>query len=215
VEKIIHQIWVGAFEMPDREKRFVQKLVEQNPSYTHLFWTNDNLPELPETFKRVYDFFGKNKDYAHQADVLRVYVVKLYGGIYLDVDFDCINGFENSDIDKYEGVLYNHGGNDYTIPNGAFGFRKEHPLVNYMYEQIDLDKWGWYGPAWMGNMAREYYDLKHECEHELLIPKLESDNIKYEFFYELERNNFRHYALYSWSPENRRNFESGNINYLP
>lgn len=215
MEKIIHQIWVGPFQMPDREKRFINKLIEKNPSYTHKLWNNDNLPEMSPKFKEVYDFFGKNKDYAHQADVLRILVVKLFGGFYLDVDFDCINGFEHTDLHQYQGVLYNHGGNDYTIPNGAFGFSKEHTLINYLYEQIDLKKWGWYGPSWMGNMVREYYGLKHECNHDLLIPKLNEANIKYEFFHQLERNNFRHYALYSWSPQNRKNFESGNINYLP
>jgi hypothetical protein len=214
MEKVIHQIWVGPFEMPNREKRFVQKTKEMNPSWTHILWTNDNLPELPEKLKQMYDFFGQQKDYAHQADVLRIYLVKLFGGVYLDVDFDCINGFENTNLHEYNGVYYNHGGNDYTIPNGVFGSAKDHPLINYIFEQIDSSKWGWYGPSWLGNMVREYYQLPHECAHELLIPKLQEDNIRYDFFYELERDNFKHHALYSWSPENRRNFESGNINYL-
>jgi mannosyltransferase OCH1-like enzyme len=214
MEKIIHQIWVGKFEMPDREKKFIEKLIAMNPSYEHKLWVNDNIPELPQNIKKLYEAFGIAKDYAHQADVLRVYLVKLYGGIYLDVDFDCIEGFENTNFHEYEGLYFNHGGNDFTIPNGAFGSSKDAPLINYLCEQIDSAKWGWYGPSWMGNMVRQYYGLPFECQHELLIPKLVNDNIKYHFFWELERDNFRHHALYSWSPENRRNFESGNINYL-
>jgi hypothetical protein len=141
---------------------------------------------------------------------------------YGEEDWNDIPGIEEyrqfaMDLDLFPSNVWISYEDDEDEDNSeyAFGFKKEHPLVNYMYDQIDFDKWGWYGPAWMGNMAREYYGLKHECEHELLIPKLEQDNIKYEFFYELEKNNFKHYALYSWSPENRRNFESGNINYLP
>lgn len=214
MEKIIHQIWVGPFEMPDREKRFVQKVKDMNPSYQHIFWTNENVPELPKNTKAIYDALGRAKDYAHQADVLRVYLVKMYGGIYLDVDFDCINGFEGKGFEQFQGMYLYHGGIDYTIPNGAFGSAKNHPVINYMCEQIESKKWGWFGPSWMGNMVREYYGLPHECKHELLIPKLAEDNIMYKFFYEFESQNFRHHALYSWSPENRRNFESGNINYL-
>ena len=45
MEKIIHQIWVGKFEMPDREKRFIEKLITMNPSYEHKLWVNDNIPE--------------------------------------------------------------------------------------------------------------------------------------------------------------------------
>ena len=106
MEKIIHQIWVGKFEMPDREKRFIEKLITMNPSYEHKLWVNDNIPELPENIKKLYEAFGIAKDYAHQADVLRVYLVKLYGGIYLDVDFDCIEGFENTNFHEYEGLYY-------------------------------------------------------------------------------------------------------------
>jgi len=214
MEKIIHQIWVGPFEMPDREKEFVQKVKEQNPSYQHMFWINTNIPPLPEKLKEVYDMFGKNKDYAHQADVLRVFLVKEYGGIYLDVDFDCIGGFENTNFHEYDGLYTYHGGNDYTIPNGIFGSSKNHSLINYIFEQINKEKWGWYGPSWMGNMVREYFGLPHECIHELLIPKLQNLNVNYYLFSEFENKNFKHHALYSWSPENRKNFESGNINYL-
>jgi hypothetical protein len=132
----------------------------------------------------------------------------------LVLDDDYINGFENTNFHEYEGIYTYHGGNDYTIPNGVFGSSKNHPLINYIFDQIDILKWGWYGPSWMGNMVREYFNLPHECIHELLIPKLESINTKYYLFSEFENNNFKHYALYSWSPENRKNFESGNINYL-
>lgn len=200
--------------MPDREKRFVDKVRAMNPTYEHILWTNDNVPELTGGIKDFYDAFGKAKDYAHQADVLRVYLVKTYGGLYLDVDFDCINGFEGSGVENWDGFYTYHGGIDYTIPNGVFGSAKNHPAINYLCEQIHSKKWGWFGPSWMGNMIREYYGLEHECKHELLIPKLIENNIMYKLFHQFEAENFRHYALYSWSPENRKNFESGNINYL-
>ena len=214
MEKIIHQIWIGPFEMPDREKLFVQKVKDVNTSWHHMFWTNENIPELPSKLKEVFDIFGKNKLYALQADILRIYLVKLFGGFYLDVDFDCINGFESTNFNEYNGVYYNHGEGDYTIPNGVFGSSKNHPLINYITEQVDASKWSWYGPIWLGDMVRQYYNLPHGCAHELLAPKLEEDNIKYGLFYDLEKEHFKHHALYSWSLENRTNFENGNINYI-
>jgi hypothetical protein len=44
--------------------------------------------------------------------------------------------------------------------------------------------------------------------------RLKEINFQYILFYELERKHIRHHALYSWSPENKKNFETGNINYL-
>lgn len=205
---------MGKYQMPDRERKFVTQVKESHPSFQHILWTNENIPELPDNLRELYEAFGEATDYAHQADVLRVYLIKLMGGIYLDVDFQCVGGFENTDISNYEGLYLYHGGTDYTIPNGAFGSTSNHPLINYLFEQIDRKKWGWFGPSWMGNMVREYYMLKHGCEHDMLIPKLKDDNIQYKFFHEFERENFKHHALYSWSPENRKNFQNGNINYL-
>jgi len=214
MEKIIHQIWVGPYEMPDREKEFIQELKDKNPTWEHILWTNQNLPPLPENISTFFDMFEKQKDYAHQADVLRVFLVKEYGGLYLDVDFKCSEGFDSSNLDKYDGLFCYHGGNDYTMPNGVFGSKKDSDVINHLFNLIDIKKGGWFGPSWMGDSVKSFFNLPRETPHEIIKEKLTEKNYLYLLFHELEEKHIRHHALYSWSPENKRNFENGNINYL-
>lgn len=214
MEKIIHQIWVGPYEMPVREQGFMKELRDKNPTWQHVLWSNKNLPKLPENIQILFDQFEKQKDYAHQADILRVFLLKEYGGLYMDVDFKCSEGFDSSEFHKYDGLFCYHGGNDYTMPNGVFGSTKGSNLINYLTELIDIKKGGWYGPSWLGDSVKSYLNLPRETSHEIVKTKLNEININYLLFPELENKHIRHHALYSWSPENKRNFENGNINYL-
>lgn len=54
IEKNIHQIWVGEYDVPPRDKEFCEEIKEKHPNYNYFFWTNDNLPEIPERFKRTF-----------------------------------------------------------------------------------------------------------------------------------------------------------------
>ena len=71
-----------------------------------------------------------------------------------------------------------------------------------------------YGPSWMGEGVKRYLGISHETDHSIVGKEMENRNIKYMMFQELENNYCTHRALYSWGPENKRNFEVGNINYL-
>lgn len=214
METTIHQIWIGPYEMPNREKAFVAKLKEKHKKFNHILWTNDMLPELPDNFKVLFDAFEKAQDYAHQADILRIFLLAKYGGIYLDVDFDCLNSIDNTDISQCDGLFCYHGGNDYTMPNGIFGVAKGSDIANYLCDLVNIDNGGWYGPSWLGDSVKRYLDLDRETEHDIVLDKLNKKNIKYMLFSNLEMKYFKHHALYSWSPENKANFKNGNINYL-
>jgi mannosyltransferase OCH1-like enzyme len=214
IPKIIHQIWVGPYEIPSREKSFINNLKEKNSDWMHILWTNDNLPLLPDKIQQLFDFFENQKDYAHQADILRVFLLKEYGGIYMDVDFKCSEGFNSSDFIKYDGFFCYHGGNDYTMPNGVFASNKNTQMINYLTDLIDINNGGWYGPSWLGDSVKKFFNLERETSHDIVKEKLHNIDFDYVLFYELEDKHIRHHALYSWSPENKRNFENGNINYL-
>jgi len=214
MEKNIHQIWVGPYEMPDREKGYVQKMKEFNPGWQHFLWTDNNLPELPEEVRIRCELFKRQKDYAHIADAIRVFLVHKFGGIYLDVDFQPMGNLDDSKISESQGVFFYHGGDDYTMPNGCFGLSAGTEMGEYLLSQISSKFGGWYGPSWMGGEVKKFLGMEYESEHDLVDKKLRDLNIRYMTFYDLESNYCTHRALYSWSPENKRNFESGNINYL-
>ena len=86
IDKVIHQIWVGEYDIPSREKQISNEIKEKHPDYTYYLWTDNNLPEIPERLKETYDVMYKRKDYVFCADMLRWLVVYKYGGWYLDID---------------------------------------------------------------------------------------------------------------------------------
>jgi mannosyltransferase OCH1-like enzyme len=94
INKIIHQIWVGKYPLPERETRLSKEIKEKHTNYEYHLWTDDNLPDIPERLKDMYELMYSKKDYVYCADMLRWLVVYQYGGWYLDIDWEC-NTFIN------------------------------------------------------------------------------------------------------------------------
>jgi hypothetical protein len=209
VEKIVHQIWIGPYKMPERECGFVEEvkyeLVKNYPDFKHILWTNDNIPKLPENIKILWQQFEKQKDYAFQADLLRIFLVYEFGGLYLDVDFKWIKGLEDIDFDVYSGLFCGHWGEDYTIPNGCFGGTKHSNVMRFLMNNITPIN-GWYGPSWMGDTIHKFYGLPREIDHDAFKDILLQDKILYEKYSSFDRK-FRHFGLCSWFQENKTKFE--------
>ena len=51
IPKIIHQIWVGEYRIPKREKNLIEEVKQKHPDFEHILWTNDNIPTLPPVLK--------------------------------------------------------------------------------------------------------------------------------------------------------------------
>ncbi len=208
MQRIIHQIWVGPYRIPKREQGFMADIQHAHPLHEHRLWTDANLPPMPEAVRATYDMFGRLKDYALQADVLRVHVVYEFGGTYLDLDLENTGGLDALDLDAKAGFFCGHWGDDYTIPNTAFGAEKGNAIIGYLRDRI-VPTYNWYGPSWMGDTVKKRYDWPRETDHDLLKSRLESENFRYVRWSVFEAKHFRHHGLYSWAPENKARFEQG------
>ena len=164
IPKIIHQVWVGTLNMPQREKDLCQKIQDIHPDYDYKFWTSDNVgPELesmPANVRDCYTRYYKQGDYVFACDVLRIWLVYKYGGFYLDVDMDfkeCIDPFLD-----FEGVFFFHGFldsmeateehdafKDLTIPNTLFFARAGLEPLKHCLDSI-CGETSWLGPSWFG-----------------------------------------------------------------
>lgn len=173
LDKIIHQIWVGPLPMPLDVRYYIKHIKESNPLIEHRLWTDHNLPTLPNEIKLVYDKFGEKKHYASQADVLRVFLIKEYGGLYLDADFDQIGPLD--DLFDYDNFFCEW--ND-TLLTGVFGAKAGNELIEYACKQISLET-DWYGPSWLNKVIDR---------HDINVMRLEEFESKYA----------QHHALGSW-----------------
>lgn len=196
MEKIIHQIWVGDFLIPNREKKISRKLKDLHPDYKYVLWTEAD--GLPSNVQYWYDIFYKNKNYAFCADLLRIWVVYKWGGMYLDIDFDI-----NKRLDplfNYEGVLFYHNDTDYTIPNNLIGGAVGSPILKYCLDSVN-ENTNWYGPSWFGTTVKNYLQLPYKIPQQSVEDELKKHSIHYHHYYAFEQEYGKHLSLYSWEPK--------------
>jgi len=166
MEKIIHQIWVGPYEIPNKEKYFLERNKEINKTFQHILWTNDNLPKLPEGIKKHFDFFYNRKDYAFVADVLRIFFIKEYGGFYLDIDNRPNETIDDLNIENYNGILPHF--DEFTVGNTFFGCVANKFYINHLYDNmVNANIGEHFFPYWFNKGLREYYEVEdvHESEY--------------------------------------------------
>lgn len=213
IPKIIHQIWVGKNKLPPKNKLYIEDVKHHHPEYQHMLWTDDHLPPFPDgNFTEVYNHLGSKKDYAFQADMLRVLVVYLYGGFYLDVDFNCKKPLSmmpiNSDL-----FLCTHIGDMESLTNSVFGARANHPLFSHCLQDMKQATVyrHWFGPSWFAQMLKEHFQTPLKITHEYFIAEyLNKRNVfNMNFDSDFQPNWFHHDSLASWFPENALKLEQG------
>jgi hypothetical protein len=220
IPKIIHQVWVGPYEIPDREKHFMSLIKEMHPDFEHRLWTDSNLPELHEEIVSKMNVFRERKDYVFIADMLRVIVVKLFGGVYMDVDYKCLKSMHDWNLENHDGLLIYH--EEYTAGNEFFGSKANTGYINYLYEDIIKTKNLDFLPFWFNTKMKEYFKVEDVNDYasekcrivgQQLFDAWDKENIKYVRRHGDFHAHFEHYGLNSWDSYHKKYFEEGRVNY--
>ena len=84
IPRILHLVWVGE---PRELKPYVVENIarwkELMPHWTIKLWTDDDLAIFPTEVRRKLD---ETKHCAQKSDILRMFILKKYGGVYVDAD---------------------------------------------------------------------------------------------------------------------------------
>lgn len=83
IPKIIHYIWLGDRPMPPALADNIEEWKKILPSYQFLRWGDETLSLINSTF--VNEAIAAEK-WAFASDVIRLWVLYNYGGVYLDTD---------------------------------------------------------------------------------------------------------------------------------
>lgn len=210
MEKTIHQIWITDTPQPEVVKQDLFDIIKGLPdTWQHRMWTDLNIPSMSPGF---IDAFGRETKGALKADVLRVWLLAEYGGIYLDADFRHIGGigvYNDIDWDNIEGIFWFHQmpnpewGMDNTLPNQSWGLKAGSELSIFLkaaVEQAVIKGKGpvWLGPSWLGEQVRSFVGADLKTPHEEVGAALAKKGYLYIPFSDLEKRAYRHHALYSW-----------------
>ena len=91
----IFQTWITK-DLPPKMRENVERLKQQNPRFTHhLFDNNDCREFIKDNFdSEVLNAYDTLIPGAYKADLWRLCVLYIHGGIYMDIKLNCINGFK-------------------------------------------------------------------------------------------------------------------------
>uniref|UniRef100_A0A6C0JGL7 Glycosyltransferase n=1 Tax=viral metagenome TaxID=1070528 RepID=A0A6C0JGL7_9ZZZZ len=91
----IFQTW-HSLDLPPKMKETVELLKSQNPEFTHYLYDDSMCREFIKiNFNDdILYSYDSLKPGAYKADLWRYCVLYKYGGIYLDIKFQCANGFK-------------------------------------------------------------------------------------------------------------------------
>lgn len=87
--KVLHRIYFGFDGKPDLYQEYLETWKEQLPEYKIMHWNAENLPMDLNEYVTTH---AKEKDAVFLSDYFRWWVLREYGGIYLDADIEIVNG---------------------------------------------------------------------------------------------------------------------------
>jgi mannosyltransferase OCH1-like enzyme len=91
----IYQTWFTKI-LSENMKINVENLKFKNPEFEHFLYDDDDCKEFIQNYFEydVLDTFNKLKPGAYKADLWRYCILYINGGVYLDIKFNCVNGFK-------------------------------------------------------------------------------------------------------------------------
>lgn len=143
IPKIIHQVWIGSDPIPADQRAYIKECRELHPNWEYRLWTDKEVENF--AFKEK-DLYLKARNYQEKANILRMAVVREYGGIYIDTDVLCIKPYDEL-LDYYTFFVglepnYNPEGGNMPPPvinNALIASVPNHPIFKDFSEQIYLN----------------------------------------------------------------------------
>jgi mannosyltransferase OCH1-like enzyme len=178
IPKIIHQIWLGPRPVPEQVKWMMASWQRINPSWVYKLWTNDDIENFPFFNKKAFD---SAINWGMKSDILRCEVLNRFGGVYVDVDFECIKPLDSLHYlyDFY--CCVNPSCNESLVQNAVIAAKAGHPIIRSCLEKWQLihsfstndvgDVMSLTGPWFLTDRVAEYLTSSKENQTAVVLPE--------------------------------------------
>ena len=131
IPKIIHYCWFGGNPLPELAKKCIESWKKYCPDYEIKRWDENNFDvNCCDYVREAYEA----KKWAFVSDVVRLYALVNYGGIYMDTDVEVLKPLD--ELLHYEAVSGFESDTD--IPTGLMSCIKEQELfVEFLHDYDD------------------------------------------------------------------------------
>lgn len=92
IPKIIHYCWFGGGSLPQLAKDCIASWHRFMPDWEYRLWNEDSFDVGSHSYTKEAYEAGK---YAFVSDYVRLFALKTYGGLYMDVDFEVFKPFDD------------------------------------------------------------------------------------------------------------------------
>lgn len=136
IPNIIHQIWLGSKEPPLLFNRCQKSWIKYHPDWEYKLWTDKDVKMLKMINQQYYD---EETNYGAKSDILRLEILNQFGGIYVDVDFECLKPFDSIHhlCDFYIGFFQaNYLRSTARMNNALIAAQPGHPLIKVLIDEI-------------------------------------------------------------------------------
>jgi len=133
VPKILHQIWIGK-AVPQEFEQFQETWQELHPDWEYKLWTQHDIDSLSLVNA---DLIKQARNPAEISDLLRYEILYQQGGVYVDLDFECIKSLDvlNHLYDFYIGIQ-SLDTNSVQLGSGLIGATPGHPILQHMISSV-------------------------------------------------------------------------------
>lgn len=130
IPKVIHYCWFGNSEKPELVHKCIESWKKYCPDYEMVEWNESNFDI--NSYDYVREAYEEKK-WAFVSDVVRLYALVNYGGIYMDTDVEVIGSLDS--LLEYEAVS---GFESQTeIPTGLMGSIAHQELFEEMLNEYN------------------------------------------------------------------------------
>lgn len=172
----VYMTWGTKLLPPKMQKNF-EKIQRENPAFEFILYDdNDCKKFLIENFdKEVIWAFNKLVPGAYKADLWRLCILYKYGGFYLDIKENCLNGFKLIELSESEHFVYDRPPNH--ILNALMVCKAGNKFLEKCIEEIINNiKTNYYGPGSLwptgpGLLGKVALENKFNLNIDLTLPQ--------------------------------------------
>ena len=143
IPKILHFIWLDPKELPALGAPFIHSWQEKHPGWAVELWDDARAASFLHSTPtcRSKGSFDAASNFGMKSDILRYEILYHYGGVYADVDYECLGNLDQivDTCNFFAGIANVPDFPSVEINNGLIGCCPQHSLMDKIVKIVSKD----------------------------------------------------------------------------